>query len=223
MLLAVHLSLALSLPATPLPASAAARFSLYPKVSGEQSLKQAIKDAVSGIGGLGLAVAPDDVSSVLIGDARDVLEGLRGAFGRAAALDGLPHVSMPLTLSSGDGAHPFAPAPARTLPAGAWDEIALPARIACQLAAYPLGVAAEERARCAADIAALAAEAGCLKSAELPLSDAMLDGDGEAVFGVLRAAFGRACDGAAADAGGGAVLVATLTANKASWKAEARS
>jgi hypothetical protein len=59
------------------------RFSLYPKVAGEASLKDAIKMAMSGLSDLGLEVRPDDVSSALLGPEPALFEAMWVAFGRA--------------------------------------------------------------------------------------------------------------------------------------------
>ena len=83
-----------------IPTNAAARFSLYPRVTSDTSLKAAIKTAVGGMTNLGLHVDADAVSSLIYGPQDGVFEALEGSFTRAAFLEGRPHVSMQFTVSA---------------------------------------------------------------------------------------------------------------------------
>ena len=189
------------------PTIAASRFSIYPKTTSDQSLKATIKRAVSGIGGLGLDVQADDVSSIVTGSSETVFEAMQGVLGRASNVEGRPHVSMQCTISSDvvDIA-----LPTRSADANEWSE-AEPARVAAQFAVYSIA----ELGTCSDDVIALASASPCFK-ADKELCT-MLDGDGAEVFRVLRESYALACSRSVS---GHVVLTATLTCNKASWKSD---
>ena len=105
-------------------AIASSRFSIYPKAAASQSLKATIKRAVSGIGGLGLAVEADDVSSLVTGAQDNVFEAMQGCLARAAAVEGHPHVSMQFTISS--DVWEETEAPVRSSDADSWAAAPLP-------------------------------------------------------------------------------------------------
>ena len=202
------------------------RFSLYPKVAGDESLKAAIKTSVAGLKDLGLEVRPDDVSTALLGPEPALFEAMRAAFGRAARLEGEPHVSMVCTFSAGCPGEPDdAPLPKRTLGApDEWiaDASLLPARVACQYAIYPLGSA--DYMGTIREVIALARRSpafgakkrdadGNLMPAGKTHFCTMLDGEGHEVFDVLRSSFARAREHSAH-----VVMTATITANQKKWK-----
>lgn len=201
------------------PGITGVRFSLYPRVRAGGSLKAAVKSAVNGLGELGLAVTTDDVSSCLIGDEPALFEAMRCAFGRAAAFDGETHVSMQCTFSAGcpgdvsDDAEGSPKRASHLPPPGEWvpDAFALPRRVACQFAVYPIGGGADD-AQTIVDVLLLAQQSQAYVERNTPFCT-MLDGDGAEVFDVLRASFQLARARA-----GPVVMTATLTANKSSWK-----
>ena len=192
-----------------IPTNAAARFSLYPRVTSDTSLKTAIKTAVGGMTNLGLHVDADAVSSLIYGPQDGVFEALEGSFTRAAFLEGRPHVSMQFTVSSAGIQESF-DVPERAFDADEW--VAHPAisRIACQFNVYSLC----ELGTCEDAIQREASQSSSFVACK-PLCT-MLDGDGEEVFRVLKECFllatGRSTSGHV-------VLTATLTANLSKWKA----
>ena len=185
----------------------ASRFSIYPKTTSAQSLKATIKRAVSGIGGLGLEVQADDVSSIVTGSASAVFEGMEGVLARAASVEGKPHVSMQFTLSSNA---PDVELPARTDDADGW-AVSPPARVAAQFAVYSIC----ELGTCTDAVDELASQSPSFVAAKDLC--VMLDGEGSEVFSVLRESFELACGRSIS---GHVVLTATITANKASWKTD---
>jgi uncharacterized protein YqgV (UPF0045/DUF77 family) len=193
---------------------AGVRFSLYPKVKGEQSLKLAIKTAVSGLSDLGLKVQADDVSSVLLGPTESLFEAMRVAFGRACRVEGEPHVAMVCTFSANSGQE-LPILPPRTVETETWVEDAnrLPSRIACQFAVYPLGSIKYQETM--DQILGETRKSPVFKDdKEYPFCY-MLDGDGLEVFDVLQSSFGMAkkqCNHV--------TMTVTLTANKNAWKKE---
>mgnify|MGYP006082737217 FL=1 len=202
------------------------RFSLYPKVAGEASLKAAIKTSVAGLKDLGLEVRPDDVSTALLGPEAALFEAMRAAFGRAVRLEGEPHVSMVCTFSAGCPGEPDdAPLPERTLGApDEWiaDASLLPARVACQYAIYPLGSA--DYMATIREVIALARRSPAFGAKKLDADGnvmpagkthfcTMLDGEGQEVFDVLRSSFALA-----RERSGHVVMTATITANQKKWK-----
>ena len=201
------------------------RFSLYPKVAGETSLKTAIKTAVAGIKDLGLEVRPDDCSTALLGPEPALFEAMRAAFGRAARVEGEPHVSMICTFSAGcPGEADDAPLPTRTLGTDEWitDASLLPARVACQYAIYPLGSA--DYMATIREVTALARRSPAYGAKKLDADGnlipagkthfcTMLDGEGQEVFDVLRSSFALA-----RERSGHVVMTATITANQKKWK-----
>ena len=202
------------------------RFSLYPKVAGEASLKAAIKTSVAGLKDLGLEVRPDDVSTALLGPEAALFEAMRAAFGRAARVEGEPHVSMVCTFSAGCPGEPDdAPLPERTLGApDEWiaDASLLPARVACQYAIYPLGSA--DYMATIREVIALARRSPAFGAKKLDADGnvmpagkthfcTMLDGEGQEVFDVLRSSFALA-----RERSGHVVMTATITANQKKWK-----
>ena len=195
------------------------RFSLYPKV-GEESLKQAIKNAVRGLSDLGLEARPDDVSSVLLGPEPVLFEAMRVAFGRACRAKGEPHVSMVCTFSAGCPGEPDeSPLPPRTVESEKWVEEAykLPSRIACQFAVYPLG--SSNYMETIYDVIHQAKKSPAFKGDVKTHFCSMLDGDGEEVFDVLRSSFALARQRhLERDGGVHVTMTATLTANKSAWK-----
>jgi uncharacterized protein YqgV (UPF0045/DUF77 family) len=192
------------------------RFSLYPKVQGEHSLKLAIKTAVSGLSDLGLKVQADAVSSVLLGPTETLFEAMRVAFGRSCRVEGEPHVSMVCTFSAKSGEEvPIVPP--RTVETETWVEDAnhhLPSRIACQFAIYPLGSTNNYQETIDQIIGETRKSPAFKDDKEYPFCY-MLDGDGPEVFDVLQSSFGMAqtqCNHV--------TMTATLTANKNEWKKE---
>ena len=191
-------------------AIASSRFSIYPKAAASQSLKATIKRAVvSGIGGLGLAVEADDVSSLVTGAQDNVFEAMQGCLARAAAVEGHPHVSMQFTISS--DVWEETEAPVRSSDADNWAAAPLP-RVACQFSVYSLF----ELGSCEESIVELAAQSPSFVG-EKPLCTSMLDGTGDEVFRVLQESYELACSRSVS---GHVVMTATLTANKASWKGD---
>ena len=207
------------------------RFSLYPNVAKEDppSMKQAVKDAVRGLKDLGVAVIPDDVSSVLIGPEPVLFEALRLCFAQASVRpDGQArHVSMQCTFSSGcPGEDPDQlEIPERTVETegdGAEDandpsrnefvSVAYqqPPRIAAQFAVYPLGL--ENHMEIIYDVIGHAKQSSVWKGGKTHFCS-MLDGDGNTVFDVLRSSFAVARE----RGGGHVVMTATITANKNAW------
>jgi len=163
------------------------------------------------------------VSSCLLGPEPALFEALRVAFGRAArdADTGAPQcVSMQCTFSAGCPGEPDdAPLPPRTAAAAppgggddAWvaDAYALPARVACQFAVYPLGTGAHMDG--IYEVIAEATRSPAFKAGQKTHFCSMLDGDGAEVFDVLRRSFATARQHA-----GHVTMTATLTANKAAW------
>ena len=224
--LLLHAATALSTAAASTKGFTGVRFSLYPKVAGDASLKAAIKTSVAGLKDLGLEVRPDDVSTALLGPEPALFEAMRAAFGRAARLEGEPHVSMVCTFSAGCPGEPDdAPLPKRTLGApDEWiaDASLLPARVACQYAIYPLGSA--DYMGTIREVIALARRSpafgakkrdadGNLMPAGKTHFCTMLDGEGHEVFDVLRSSFARAREHSAH-----VVMTATITANQKKWK-----
>lgn len=187
------------------PTIASSRFSIYPKTTASQSLKATIKRAVSGLGGLGLVVEADDVSSVITGSQDAVFEAMSGVLGRACAVEGRPHVSMQCTISSDAFDVDI---PERTRDADGW-AIDPPSRVACQFAVYSIC----ELGSCDDSVYELASESPSFVD-ERALCF-MLDGAGEEVFRVLRASYELACKRSVS---GHVVLTATLTAQKSSWR-----
>jgi uncharacterized protein YqgV (UPF0045/DUF77 family) len=190
------------------------RFSLYPKVEGEQSLKLAIKTAVSGLSDLGLKVQADDVSSVLLGSTETLFEAMRVAFGRACRVKGEPHVAMVCTFSAKSGEE-LPTFPPRLVETEAWVEDAnrLPSRIACQFVIYPLG--STKYQEIIDQILDETRKSPVYKDDKDYHFCYMLDGDGSEVFDVLQSSFGIAqkqCSHV--------TMTATLTANKNAWKRE---
>jgi energy-coupling factor transport system substrate-specific component len=119
-----------------------ARLSLHPMTD---DFVPVILSAVDGLDQLGLKVEVDDVSTCLLGTEPAVFEGVRVAFGRAAARGA--HVVASATFSAGcpgepDGdicvprAEPDTSGGQEGWSAEAYD---LPDRIAAQFALYPLG------------------------------------------------------------------------------------
>lgn len=196
------------------------RFSLYPKV-GEESLKEAIKKAVSRLSDLGLEVRPDDVSSVLLGPESALFEAMRVAFGRACRAEGEPHVSMVCTFSAGCPGEPNeSPLPARTVDTESWVDEAydLPSRVACQFAVYPLG--SSNHMDTIYDVIHEAKKSPAFKGDVKTHFCSMLDGNGDDVFNILRSSFALARQRHLDREGGVHVtMTATLTANKSAWKA----
>ena len=195
------------------------RFSLYPKV-GEESLKEAIKKAVSGLSNLGLEVQSYDVSSVLLGPEPALFEAMRVVFGRACRAEGEPHVSMVCTFSAGCPGEPNeSPLPTRTVNTDSWVDEAynLPSRVACQFAVYPLG--SSNYMDTIYDVIHEAKKSPAFKENVKTHFCSMLDGTGDEVFNVLRSSFALAsqrhlqCEG-----GVHVTMTATLTANKSAWK-----
>lgn len=190
------------------------RFSLYPKVKSDQSLKLAIKTAVSGLSDLGLKVQADDVSSVLLGPTETLFEAMRVVFGRACRVEGEPHISMVCTFSAKSGEE-LPVLPPRMVETETWVEDAnrLPSRIACQFAIYPLGSTNYQNT--IDEIVGETLKSPVFKDdKEYPFCY-MLDGDGPEVFDVLQSSFGMAqkqCSHV--------TMTATLTANKNAWKKE---
>ena len=198
------------------------RISLYPKIDGGESLKAAIKTAVSGLPDLGLEVRPDDVSTALLGPETALFEAVRVAFGRACRSEGQPHVSMVCTFSAGCPGEPDGPPlPPRVANGGAvdWVEEAhdLPSRVACQLAVYPLGC--PNYMSTIYDVIDEAKKSPAYKQGVKTHFCSMLDGDGIEVFDVVRSSFALARRKNAERGGGGHVtMTATFTANKNAWK-----
>jgi energy-coupling factor transport system substrate-specific component len=225
--LLLHAATALSTAAASTKGFTGVRFSLYPKVAGDASLKAAIKTSVAGLKDLGLEVRPDDVSTALLGPEPALFEAMRAAFGRAARLEGEPHVSMVFTFSAGcpGEEEDDAPLPKRTLGApDEWiaDASLLPARVTCQYAIYPLGSA--DYMGTIREVIALAKRSpafgakkrdadGNLMPAGKTHFCTMLDGEGHEVFDVLRSSFARAREHS-----GHVVMTATITANQKKWK-----
>mmetsp|Transcript_39678 Transcript_39678/g.119207 ORF Transcript_39678/g.119207 Transcript_39678/m.119207 type:complete len:255 (-) Transcript_39678:508-1272(-) len=216
---------------------AGVRFSLYPKVKGDQSLREAIKNAVRGIPDLGLEVRPDDVSSSLHGPEPALFEAVRAAFGRACRVEGEPHVAMVCAFSAGrpgggegpddddDDAAAAAAAPPllppRTVNDGElsrWidDAFDLPSRVACQFAVYPLGNA--DYATTIYEVIEEAKKSPSYKEGGKTRLCSMLDGDGVEVFDVIRSCFDLARQKHAERGGGHVTMTATFTAQKAAWK-----
>mmetsp|Transcript_34799 Transcript_34799/g.70396 ORF Transcript_34799/g.70396 Transcript_34799/m.70396 type:complete len:237 (+) Transcript_34799:114-824(+) len=197
------------------------RISLYPKVNDSQSLKQTIKDAVSGISDLGLEVRADDVSSALLGPEPALFEAVRAVFGRACRAEGEPHVSMIATFSAGCPGEDDddSPMPERTVHAGDdWidDAMILPSRVACQYAVYPLGTV--DYMSTIYSVIDHAKASPSYKDGKSHFCT-MLDGDGAEVFDVLRSSFELARAKHSESGGGSHVtMTATLTANKSAWK-----
>mmetsp|Transcript_2207 Transcript_2207/g.2046 ORF Transcript_2207/g.2046 Transcript_2207/m.2046 type:complete len:237 (-) Transcript_2207:103-813(-) len=190
------------------------RISLYPKVKGDQSLKEAIKTAVKGISDLGLEVRPDDCSTVFLGPEPALFEAVRVIFGRACRFEGEPHVSMICTFSGGCPGEPDeSPLPNRLAETNDWivDAFQLPSRVACQYAVYPLGSA--DYMETIKDVINSAKESPSYKGDIKTHFCTMLDGDGSEVFDVLRSSFALARTRNAH-----VTMTATLTANKALWK-----
>lgn len=197
------------------------RFSLYPKVKGDQSLKKAIKNAVRGLPDLGLEVRPDDVSSSLLGPEPALFEAVRVAFGRACRVEGEPHVAMVCTFSAGCPGEPDeSPLPPRTVHDGGvqWidDAFDLPSRVACQFAVYPLGN--KEYMTTIYDVIEEAKKSASYKDGMKTHFCSMLDGDGIEVFDVIRSCFDLARQRHAERGGGHVTMTATFTAQKAAWK-----
>jgi uncharacterized protein YqgV (UPF0045/DUF77 family) len=197
----------------PVKDSTGVRFSLYPKVKGEQSLKLAIKTAVSGLSDLGLKVQADDVSSVLLGPTETLFEAMRVALGRACRVEGEPHVSMVCTFSAKSGDE-LPTLPPRTVETETWVEDAncLPSRIGCQFAIYPLGSTNYQET--IDQILDETRKSPVFKDDNYPFCY-MLDGDGPEVFDVLQSSFGMALKQCSH-----VTMTATLTANKNAWKKE---
>ena len=157
--------------------------------------------------------------SYAAGDEPALFEAMRCAFGRAAAFDGETHVSMQCTFSAGcpgdvsDDAEGSPKRASHLPPPGEWvpDAFALPRRVACQFAVYPIGGGADD-AQTIVDVLLLAQQSQAYVERNTPFCT-MLDGDGAEVFDVLRASFQLARARA-----GPVVMTATLTANKSSWK-----
>ena len=191
------------------------RFSLYPNVKGQESLKAAIKTAIAGIKDLGLEVRPDDCSTALLGPEPALFEAMRVAFGRAARVDGEPQVNMICTFSAGCPGEPDdAPLPERTLgAAGEWipDADELPSRVACQYAIYPLG--SQSYMETIHEVIALAKRSPAFKPNVKTHFCTMLDGEGGEVFDVLRSSFALARERC-----GHVVMTATITCNQKKWK-----
>ena len=194
------------------------RISLYPKVKDGQSLKQTIKNAVSGISDLGLEVRADDVSSALLGPEPALFEAVRAVFGRACRAEGEPHVSMIATFSAGcPGEDDDSPMPERTV-GNDWidDAMILPSRVACQYAVYPLG--SIDYMSTIYSVIDHAKASPSYKDGKSHFCT-MLDGDGVEVFDVLRSSFELARAKHSENGGGSHVtMTATLTSNKSAWK-----
>ena len=188
--------------------NAAMRFSIYPKTTG--SLRATIKRAVSGVDGLGLDMQADDVSSLLSGPRETIFEAMEGVLGRAASVEGEPHVSMQCTISTDV---PLMELPERAADADEW--FVPPPRVACQFAIYSLGA---DEYGCYGAVLDLAAQSSCIVSEHgLCL---MLEGDGSDVFCTLQECFELACTRSLS---GHVVMTATITANKAAWKSNEKA
>ena len=202
---------------------AGVRFSLYPNVAKEDppSLKQAVKTAVVGLGDLGVHVSPDAVSSFLVGTEPALFEALRSCFSRAClTADGKPRgVSMQATFSAGeDFSEIEVPARIAEVEDGrdfVKDAYLQPPRIAAQFALYPMG--SSTYTGTIEKVHDNAKSYSCWKGDGMRLC-AMLDGEGNDVFDVLRESFAIA----RADSEHVAMTV-TLTANKNAWPEEDRS
>lgn len=191
------------------------RISLYPKVKGDQSMKEAIKKAVKGVSDLGLEVRPDDCSTALLGPEPALFEAARMIFGRACRLEGEPHVSMICTFSAqhqGESEKNSSPLD-RLVESDDWvsDALHLPKRVACQYAVYPLG--STNYMTTIKDVIAAAKKSPSYKSDIDTHFCTMLDGDGCEVFDVLRSSFALA-----RAQNSHVTMTVTLTANKALWK-----
>lgn len=188
------------------------RFSLYPTTDNYVPI---ILGAVEGLDRLGLEVEVDDVSTCLIGEEPRLFEALRVAFGRAARSGA--HVSLVATFSAGcpgePEGDPCIPRQATVAATGeeGWtpEAYALPERVACQFALYPLGVAGY--------MDVIYAEIGVAKEGPARARGqhfcTRLEGDGASVFAALRTAFLNARKAAAH-----VVMTATITANSPSWR-----
>jgi len=190
------------------------RISLYPKVKGDQSLKEAIKTAVKGVSDLGLEVRPDDCSTALLGPEPALFEAARTIFGRACRFEGEPHVSMICTFSAGcPGESDNSPPPGRLVETDDWisDALNLPKRVACQYAVYPLG--STDYMETIKNVIGAAKKSPSYKGDKKTHFCTMLDGDGCEVFDVLRSSFALA-----RTHNTHVTMTATLTANKALWK-----
>ena len=193
------------------PANAAARFSLYPRVSSDASLKVAIKTAVGDIGSLGLHVEADSVSSLIQGERNTVFDGLQGSLTRCASLPGQPHASMQFTISS--AGFDETTVPAREANANEYASGPPVERVACHFNVYSLC----ELGTCEAAVQQEAADSPSFVMVK-PLG-IMLDGDSDEVFQVLRRCYMLAVSRSTS---GHIVMTATLTANLSKWKANKR-
>lgn len=158
-----------------------------------------ILSAVEGLGALGLKVEVDDVSTCLLGEEPALFEGLRVAFGRAAASG--EHVVLSATVSSGCPGEPEGDVcvpRAYEGPSGGeegWssDAFDLPQAVSAQFALYPMGVQdymdviADEVAHARGSAVEVVSRHFCTH----------LYGSGTGVFEVIRAAFARARERAA--------------------------
>ena len=202
------------------------RFSLYPNVAHEDppSMKQAVKAAVGRLGDLGVHIRPDDVSSCLIGPESALFEALRSCFARAClTADGKPRgISMQATFeaSATDDYSHNVELPVRTAEIDddmefVRDAYLQPPRIAAQFALFPMGTSSYMRT--IETVQGNAKRFSCWKH-NLGRASAMLDGDGNEVFDVLRESLALARSDAESVA-----MTFTLTANKNAWPVEDRS
>ena len=203
------------------------RFSLYPNVAHEDppSMKQAVKAAVGRLGDLGVHIRPDDVSSCLIGSESALFEALRSCFARAClTADGKPRgISMQATFAAAAAAlddYSHVELPVRT--AVIHDDMEFvrdaylqPPRIAAQFALYPMGT--NSPMQTVETVKDNAKQFSCWKH-DLGSVSAMLDGDGNEVFDVLRESLALARDDSE-----NVAMTITLTANKNAWPVEDRS
>ena len=201
------------------------RFSLYPNVANEipPSMKQAVKAAVGQLGDLGVQIRPDDVSSCLIGSESALFEALRSCFARAClTADGKPRgISMQATIESSlANDYSELELPVRTAVIDddmefVRDAYLQPPRIAAQFALYPMGTSSYMRT--IQIVQNNAKQFSCWKH-DLGKVSAMLDGDGNEVFDVLRESLALARNDSE-----NVAMTFTLTANKNAWPVEDRS
>jgi uncharacterized protein YqgV (UPF0045/DUF77 family) len=219
------------------------RFSLYPNVAKDDpanaSMKQAVKVAVGRLGELGVSISPDDVSTCLVGSESALFEALRSCFARASVTaSGTPRgISMQATVTMVPSS---SPSPLSSSDDGSYNNDALdlplrtatdvddgmefvrdaylqPPRIAAQFALYPIGTTSFTIT--INHVFTNAKRSSCWK-AEIGQFSAMLDGNGNEVFDVLRESFALLVQQADVD---NVAMTLTLTANKNAWPEEDRS
>ena len=222
----VHASNAFSISHSDSKGSTGVRFSIYPSVPAEESLRETVKRAVKDVADLGLDVIPDDVSTSLLGPEPTLFEAVRLVFGRAAlsTSTGKPrHVSMQCTFVVGcPGEIVQHPLPPRTILEEEGDDreficgaYNLPPRIACHFSIYPLG--SEYYMDTIQKAIDHAKKSPSYQHNHTHFSN-MLDGEGNEVFDVLRSTFAIARENTEH-----VVMTATLTANKRRWLEEDQS